>query len=155
MTRKELDAFLNGDRTVFRIPERRGDDDGFFSIELGKGGLPRRLQALPEDAALTIGKHLESGTDESFDKYHVIITYTQWKEDLEVCEVEFLKQYSSSICQYVIDLDSDIQGTHFLDLPRSPYFVYAYVYSDGKEAKYCSYEEVMDNLSFYESTSKL
>ena len=154
LTKSELNGFLNGDRNVFRIPEARGVGD-FFSVSLGKESLPIPLQSLPDDVTLTVGKHMESGKGEHLDRYHVVIQYTQWKEKLEVCEFEFLKDYSSQIAQHVIDLDSDIQGTHFLDFPHAPCFVYATVYSDGKEIQYQTNAEVLENLYFYQSLANL
>jgi hypothetical protein len=154
LTKLELDALINKDRQVFRIPEGRGSREDFFSVKLGKDAIPESW-VLPDDLAIEVGKHSESAKGAHLDKYHVIYTYTFWKDITNVDIYEYLKDYSSKIVQYVVDLDSDIQGTHFLDIPRTPYYVYASVYIDGKEIEYNSNEQVMENLMFYQSMERL
>ena len=154
LTRQELNDLINKDRKVFRIPKVTGGDEDFFSVTLGRDAAPEGW-AIPDDLTITIGMHQRSAKFRHLDKYHVVYEYTRWKEIVNVCIFDYLKEYSRRIVAYTVDLDSDIQGTHFLDLPRAPYYVWASVYIDGKETEYTSNEEVMENLMFYQSMDRL
>lgn len=154
LTRQELNALINKDRKVFNIPKVNGENEDFFSVTLGRDAAPEGW-AIPDDLTITIGLHQRSAKFRHLDKYHVVYEYTRWKEIINVCIFEYLKDYSSKIVEYTVDLDSDIQGTHFLDLPSAPYYVWASVYIDGKEIEYTSNSEVMENLMFYKSEERL
>jgi len=154
LTRQELNALINKDRKVLRLPKVNGTPEDFFSIELGKKAAPSSW-ILPDDLKITVGLHQVNAKFRHLDKYHIVYEYTRWKEIINVCPFEYLKDYSRKIVQYVIDLEGDCQGSHFLDLPKSPNYVYACVYLDGNDIEYTTSKEVMENLMFYQSVDKL
>lgn len=152
LNRENLDRLVNGDKQVFRIPDRTLDESKFFSITLDKDSCPEAVKSLPDDLTMTIAKHSESCSDTKLDEYSVQFRFTRWKERIDVSLLDGLKDYSDMIAEYVIDMEQ--QGKHILDFPSAPYFYWGTTYVDGVETIYESNEEVRANSSWYETVHK-